>query len=295
MEYVYLGCVKTPVSRFCLGCVSFGGHDYGRVEEKTCIDIVHKAIEKGVNFFDTADIYGLGRSEEILGKALSSHKKSENIVVATKFGVVWNGRTTAKDINPARIEKALDDSLRRLRRDRIELYMIHWYDNASKLEDVMIVLEKLKSKGKIACIGCSNFDQSLLAELSAYGRIDAIQLPYNLIEKQNEDMLKQAYNKNMLTMSYNVLLQGLLTGKYNENSHFSGTDLRQRSKFFNSQEISGNLNIADQLKERAKKLKCSQTELAIRYVLEKPFISCVTVGAKNTTQLEENVRACELF
>ena len=148
MEYAKLGLSDLRVSRIGFGCWAIGGHGYGKTDDKESIKAIQKALHLGINFFDTADVYGFGHSEEILCKALGSQK--DNVIIATKFGVNWDERgNTFYDCSPKRVTEALEGSLRRLKIDCIPVYQIHWYDNVSPILETLEVLKKYQESGKI--------------------------------------------------------------------------------------------------------------------------------------------------
>lgn len=176
MEYKKLGHSDIEVSRIGFGCWAIGGHGYGKVDDRDSMLAIQKAVDLGINFFDTADVYGFGHFEEILSKALGS--KRHDVVIATKFGVNWdNNGKTFLDCSPGRIETAIDASLRRLKLEMIPLYQIHWYDNVTPLEEVLLQLKRCQEIGKIRYIGLSNFPIALLVEFLNTYSIEAIQMP----------------------------------------------------------------------------------------------------------------------
>lgn len=284
MEYGdYFGM---KISRVCLGCVSFSGYDYGPMTDDNCKQIVRTALEVGINCFDTSDIYGFGRSEEILGEALMT---SDNAIIITKFGLKKAGNAIIKDLNPKEIKERLEGSLRRLKRDYVDIYLIHWYDGRIQLDDVIDELLTLKASGKIRAMGCSNFDSQLLSTIQKVQAIEALQMPYNLAQLEHEELLFEAANKrHCFTMAYNVLLQGLFSGKYDTTSRFYGTDIRARSSFFQDGMMERNLKTLEKLNVLATKYKKTTAQIAIRYVLDSGCIACAIVGAKTQQQVMDN-------
>lgn len=288
MEYVGLGRSEVSVSRVGFGCAALGGYDYGKVDDRDSIAAVHRALELGVNFFDTADVYGLGHAEELLGEALGNRR--HDVVVATKFGVQWDAQgNTHRDISPARVLEALEGSLRRLKLDCIPLYQIHWYDDRTPVARTMDALLKCQETGKIRFIGCCNFSSSLIEEAQKCGRVESLQLPYSLAERDSAQVIDESHRKyQMSTFCYNPLAQGLLTGKYGRDSSFYGTDLRNRSSLFHGSSLTSNLALADRLKTIAKRLGRTPAQVAIRWILENESVSCAIVGIKTPAQIEEN-------
>lgn len=289
----YADCFGLKLSRVCLGCVSFSGHDYGTTTKEDCRQTVRAALDVGVNCFDTADIYGFGRSEEILGESLTA---SDDAVIITKFGVkrIGDGNAVVKDLNPKEMREGLEKSLKRLRRDYVDIYLMHWYDGKTNLDDVMEVLINLKTAGKIRVIGCSNFEAPLLAKINNIEAMGALQMSYNLAQWEHAPLLKDAYQKkHWLTMAYNVLLQGFFTGKYDSTSRFHGTDLRLHSQFFQDGEIEKNFALLEKLKQLAVKYSKTTAQIAIRYVLDAGCIACAVVGAKTAQQAIDNTNVCD--
>jgi aryl-alcohol dehydrogenase-like predicted oxidoreductase len=276
----------------CLGCVALGGYDYGALDEKTCLDIVYTALENNITHFDTADIYGLGRSEEILGLALQGRNE---ITITTKFGVCWDHdkKTTYKDISPKGIRRALECSLKRLKRDTIDQYLIHWHDGKTNLSEIVEVLEKLKDEGKIKAYGCSNFKEEHITPF--VNKFSIIQMPYSMIQKETEPILRFCAKNNYETMAYNILGRGLLTGKYGLRTvKFLGTDTRQHSFFFDKNKERFFKTGLDTLHLLAKDKNVTMAKLAIAYVANKPFISCLVVGARSKEQVFENTKALQI-
>ncbi|MDR0647476.1 MAG: aldo/keto reductase [Puniceicoccales bacterium] len=276
----------------CLGCVALGGYDYGALDEKTCLDTVYAALDNNITHFDTANIYGLGRSEEILGLALQNRNE---IIITTKFGVCWdhNQKTTYKDISSKGIRCALEGSLKRLKRDTIDQYLIHWHDGKTNLSEVVETLDKLKDEGKIKAYGCSNFKEEHMSPF--VNKFSIIQMPYNMIQKETEPILRFCAKNNYETMAYNILERGLLTGKYDLRTvKFLGTDTRQHSFFFDKNKERFFKTGLDTLRLLAKDKKVTMANLAIAYVTHKSFISCLVVGAKSREQVLENTKALQI-
>ena len=160
MEFRRLNNTNLEISRIGFGCWAIGGHGYGQVEETDAIAAIRKAVGEGINFFDTADVYGFGQSEKILSKALGHTR--HKVVIATKFGVNWNDEgETFKDISAKHVKEAVEASLKRLEIESIPLYQVHWYDGKTPIEETLEVLNKCKKEGKIQNIGVSNFDMDL--------------------------------------------------------------------------------------------------------------------------------------
>ena len=289
MEYKRLGSTNLEISRIGFGCWAIGGHGYGSVDDRESIKAIQKALDMGVNFFDTADVYGFGHSEEILSKALGSQR--DKVIVATKFGVNWdsNGKTY-KDCSAKRIVEALDGSLRRLKMDCIPLYQIHWHDEKTPIEDVMESLSKCQDAGKILHIGCCNFSKDLLLRASKIRRVESYQCLYNLAKRQNENIIKYSSEElNISVFAYGVIGRGVFSAKYNKESKFGENDTRVKDPDFGGAQYNKNILIAEKLSEIGKKYGKSSVQAAIRWVLENPDITSAITGLKNKKQVSENV------
>ncbi len=243
----------------------------------------------GVNYFDTADVYGLGHSEEILSKALGS--KRDKVIVATKFGVNWddNGKTY-KDCSSKRIIEALDGSLRRLKIDCIPVYQIHWHDEKTPIEDVMGTLLKCRDAGKILHIGCCNFSKELILRASNINRVESYQCLYNLTKRQHENIIKYSSEElGISVLAYSVIGRGVFSAKYNKNSQFGENDTRINDPDFHGAQYDRNILIAEKLSEIGKKYGKSPVQVAIRWVLENFNVTCAITGSKTSEQISENV------
>ena len=295
MEYIKLKNTDISVSRLCMGGCPMGGYGWGYVSENAVIATVHRAIDGGVNFFDTADTYGLGQSERTLAKALDG--KRENVVIATKFGVRIEKGKTFYDNSPEYIEKALNDSLKRLSTDYIDLYQIHYRDKTTPLDAVVEVLERFKEQGKIRCYGLSNIHGEDFKEVEPFSdKFVSCQNEYSLVTRDNENDLLVNCNQLQLTpMTWGSLGQGVLTGKYNINSGFGVNDRRSRDIYtnFHGDKLKKNMEIVENMKPLAEKLGVSLVSLAVRFILDRIPDSVALVGAKNPGQIEGTMSAMD--
>lgn len=293
MEYITLKNSDLKVSRICMGGCPMGGHGWGNVQETELIDAVHTAVNGGINFFDTADTYGLGQSERILGKALGTHRK--DVIVASKFGVRVGGGKTVYDNSSAWIREALEGSLERLGTDYIDLYQVHYRDGVTPISEVVDTLEGLKKQGKIRYYGLSNIHQEDLEELQPYvGRFVSFQDEYSLACRKNEtDMTLLSKKMEMTPLTWGSLGQGILTGKYNKDSKFASDDRRSREIYvnFHGKKFLKNLEIVEVMKEIAAKHETSVASVAIRFILDYLPESVVLCGAKRSAQIMSNIEA----
>lgn len=291
MEYITLKNSDLRVSRLCMGGCPMGRYGWGQVDETELIDAVHTALDKGITFFDTADTYGLGTSEKILGQALGVRRK--DVVIATKFGVRNSNGKTVYDNDPKWIRQALEESLNRLQTDYIDLYQIHYRNQMTPLEDVVGTLEELKNKGYIRYFGVSNIYNKGIEEFEPYiGEFVSCQNEYSLACRKNEkDMLEINKKLQMSLLTWGSLGQGILTGKYDETVSFSSDDRRSRDIYvnFHGEKLKKNLEIVEVLKGLAAKYKKPVSAVAIRYILDYLPESVVLCGIKRPEQVIHNV------
>jgi aryl-alcohol dehydrogenase-like predicted oxidoreductase len=295
MEYLIIKNSNLKVSRICMGGCPMGGYGWGNVRETELIDAVHTALENGINFFDTADTYGLGQSERTLAKALGSER--QNVIISDKFGVrSGEGVPTFYDNSRDYIIKACENSLQRLNTDYIDLYTIHYRDGKTPLSEVVETLELLKQQGKIRYFGLSNIYDSNKDELrNLQGKFVSFQDEYSLACRKNEKYIKDfSENFDLTPLTWGSLGQGILTGKYNlENSVFNSDDRRSREIYvnFHGEKLKKNLEIVETMRRIANSRDKSLASIAVRFILDYIKGSVVLVGIKRPSQLLGNVEA----
>jgi len=293
MEYFQLTPSDLKISRIGFGCAAISGYDYGKVDERESIKSIRKAWEKGINLFDTADVYGFGNTEKILVNALGNER--HKAIITTKFGVNWDqsGRTY-KDCSVKRMIKALENSLRRLRLNCIPIYMIHCYDGLTPLPDLISALQECQKQGKIQYLGCSNFTEGMVLKALETHKLDFIQLPYNMVRKDYESQLFTSFKKHgMITMIYDVLARGLLTGKYKKKVKFEENDTRNTDQYFKGAYFDAGQKIIKRLETIGRRYHKTPSQVAIKWALEQSFINSVLIGSKNTSQVSENTDVFE--
>lgn len=288
MEYKRLGLTDLNISRVGYGCWAMGGFGWGQVDDRDSIAAVHRALDLGINFFDTADVYGFGHSEEILCKALGEQRSQ--VVIATKFGVKWDNNTTTRDCSPERVVQALEGSLRRLQLDCIPLYQIHWPDLKTPIASTMEALKKCQESGKIRYIGCSNFSVDNLRAAQNTHRLESLQVPYNIVERQiEEELLACCQEFKMGVIVYSPLAKGLFTGKYKRDGvKFEKNDIRLREENFQRDKFDANLKLVEKLKEVGTRYGKTPAQVAIRWILDNSSITCAITGVKKPEQIEDN-------
>ena len=295
MEYITLKNSDLKVSRICMGGCPMGQYGWGKVQEKDLLDTVSAALDSGINFFDTADTYGLGTSEKTLAKALGN--KRQDAVIADKFGVRVENGHTFYDNSPEWIRKALERSLKRLNTDYIDLYQIHYRDNKTPISEVVETLEDLKKKGYIRYYGLSNIHKDDLDELLGYrGRFVSFQDEYSLACRKNEeDITSVAEKLNITPMTWGSLGQGILTGKYGKDSVFGADDRRSRDVYvnFHGATLMKNLKIVDRMRPIGEKYGKPLAAVAIRFILDHLGESVVLCGAKRADQIISNAAAAD--
>lgn len=287
IEYTQLGNSGISVSKICLGTWAIGGWMWGGSEEEESIRTIRAALDKGVTFLDTAPVYGFGRSEEIVGKAIKGHLKRENVIIATKVGLEWDDKGKVfRNSTRQRILKEVEDSLRRLQTDYIDLYHIHWPDPLTPIEESAQVMDELLKAGKIRAVGVSNYTPEQMDAFRKVAPLHSVQSPYNLFERQIEaDVLPYAKKHGIAVLAYGAICRGLLSGKMKADTKFQGDDLRQQDPKFREPRYSQYLHAIAELDDLAAKRHDRQIlELAVRWVLDQGAIALW--GARNPAQLE---------
>ena len=295
MELIKLGNSDLEVSRLGFGCCPMGCHGWGKVSEHEFRVAVLAALDAGINFFDTADVYGLGRSEELLGNFLKFRRKE--VVIATKFGVRMSKEgKTFYDNSSAWIEKALDSSLSRLRVDHIDLYQVHHLDGKTPIDNIVRVLEKKRKEGKILFYGLSNISLKDICYLVVPEAMVSFQREYSLANRDKEKEIEELVVKKRLSfLSWGSLGQGVLTGKYGVDTVFCSDDRRSRSTYvnFKGENLKRNVNMVEKIKTQFKDKNKTVSQIAIRWILDKFENSVALVGIKSPKQLFDNIGALD--
>lgn len=296
MEYIRLPHTDLVLSRIGFGCEPLGATDWGEFDEPKAVAAVQKALDIGINLFDTADVYGLGRSERFLSTALGRHR--HDVIIASKFGINWRANSetgrahTFFDSSPRRVIEALEMSLRRLRIDCLALYFVHWPDPNTPIAETLEALLQCRDAGKVRYIGVSNFSVQLIEQSIQKLRLAAIELPYNALTRQAElDLLPYCHAHEIGVFAYSPLSQGLLTGKYGPEARFGNNDRRHRLPHFQGSNLVANLQVVERVKTIGQRYGKSPSQVAIRWVLNHPAIAGAIAGAKSPEQIQDSAGA----
>jgi len=270
METIPIQGTSLTVSRIALGTWAIGGWMWGGSDEREAIRTIHAALDHGVTLIDTAPAYGFGRAEEIVGKALAEGKQRDRAIIATKVGLEWRNGRVYRNASPARIRREIEDSLRRLRTDHIDVYQVHWPDPLVEIETTAAVLGNLLMEGKIRAIGVSNYSPAQMDSFRRVAPIHTTQPPYNLFEREIEkDVLPYAQKAEIAVLAYGALCRGLLSGRISAASRFDGDDLRKVDPKFQRPRFSQYLSAVAALDRFARKQYGKNVlALAVRWILD---------------------------
>lgn len=292
-DHVYIGQSDVKVNPIGLGAMKVGGHNlFPNLDEEMGKDVVRAALDHGIDFIDTAFIYGPERSEELIGQVIKERGGRDKTVIATKAahdftsdGVVYNNQ-------PDFLKKSVEDSLRRLQTNYIDLFYIHDPDKKTPEYEAVGALKEMKDEGKIRAIGVSNFSADELKEADKDGYVDALQSEYNLINREAEAALLPYTKANGLSfIPYFPLAAGLLTGKFDENTRFD--DHRKDRPQFQGEEFKRNLAKVDQLRTISEQKGVSIPNLVLAWYLTRDSIDAVIPGAKNPEQVIDNLKTLD--
>ena len=288
MEYTMISGTEMKVSRIAQGTWAIGGWMWGGTDERESIRTIHAALDKGINLIDTAPVYGFGVSEEIVGKAIAARGHREKVFIATKVGLEWHNGSVTRNSSPARIRKEVQDSLRRLRTDYIDIYQVHWPDLAVPIEETALAMHILLKEGLIRAVGVSNYSPEQMDRFMTVSELHTVQPPYNLFERQiDRDVLPFVREKNLSAFAYGPLCRGLLTGTMRLDTKFTGDDLRLSDPKFQPPRFAQYLNAVQQLDDLAQKRYGKRVmDLAVRWVLDQPGIAAALWGARHPEELD---------
>ncbi|OPL12534.1 MAG: general stress protein [delta proteobacterium ML8_D] len=289
MDFVYISRTGIRASRIALGTWAIGGWMWGGTEEHQAVNTIRAALDLGINLIDTAPVYGFGRSEELVGRALAEYGNRDQVIIATKAGLEWDDKGRVfRNSSKQRILREIDDSLYRLRTDYIDIYQIHWPDPTTPFEETAETMNGLYRKGKIKAVGVSNYNPQQMDEFKKYSELHASQPPYNLFERKiQDDILPYCIDNNITTLVYGSLCRGLLTGRMQKDTKFKGDDLRKIDPKFRQPRYNQYLKAVTRLDEYAReKFGKGVIHLAIRWLLDRHGVNIALWGARRPDQLD---------
>jgi aryl-alcohol dehydrogenase-like predicted oxidoreductase len=287
MEFVDIPGTSIRASRIALGTWAMGGWMWGGSNENDAISAIHSALDRGINLIDTAPVYGFGRSEEIVGKALAAGGRRKRAYIATKVGLDWKDQKAFRNASKARIIEEAENSLRRLQTDVIDLYQVHWPDPHTPIAEIAEAMGELHRAGKIRAIGVSNFSPAQMEEFRKVAPLHAAQPPYNLFERAiEEDVLPYCRDRGIAVLAYGSLCRGLLSGSMSRSSRFTGDDLRKNDPKFLPPRFEQYLAAVERLDRFAQeRYGRSVIHLAVRWVLDRGEANIALWGARRADQL----------
>ena len=299
MEYREFGKTGIKISAIGFGCWEIGG-GYGSIEESEFIQAVNRALDLGVNCFDTAEAYGFGASERSLAKALGGRRK--DAVITTKFGIGYPDATNYRDSTRKRVIASIEKSLANLNTDYVDVYLVHWPDRNTPFEETMRALDDLVRQGKVRAVGLSNFRRDEIEACMRARRVDVVQYCWNMFDRRMQKEIYPYCRENGIgVMAYGSLAYGMLTGTFNEEMTFEKNDWRSKrgqlaninlfQHLFGPDHYLKNLRAVEELKGMARRYRKSLPQFALRWTLSNPVISTALVGCRNPREVEDNAGA----
>jgi aryl-alcohol dehydrogenase-like predicted oxidoreductase len=299
MQTRQLGNSDMHITPIGLGTWAIGGGNWefgwGPQDDEASVATIHRALDLGINWIDTAAVYGLGHAEEVVAKALKG--RSDRPYVFTKCSLVWNDRReVSNSLKEQSLRREVENSLRRLQTDTIDLYQIHWPNPDSEIEEGWSTLSKLKDEGKVRYIGVSNFNVEQIQRAQKIAPITSLQPPFSLIAPEIEhDILPYCQEHHLGVIVYSPMMSGLLTGKMTRErvADFPEDDWRKHDTEFQEPRLSRNLKLASLLQEIGFPYNRSTGEVAIAWTLRHPEVTGAIVGGRRPEQIDEIVGAAE--
>jgi len=296
MEYRKFGQTGVDISAIGFGCWEIGG-GYGSIEETDFIKAINRALEIGINSFDTAEAYGFGASEKSLAKALGSRRKEA--VITTKFGVGYPDTPNYRDSTRKRVMESIEKSLKALNTDYVDVYLIHWPDRNVPFEEPMRALDDLVKQGKVRAVGLSNFKLNEIEACMKTRRVDVVQYCWNMFDRRMQKEIFPYCRENKIgVMAYGSLAYGMLTGTLSEEKTFEKNDWRSKrgqlgninlfQHLFGPDHFLKNLRAVEDLKGVAQRYKKTLPQLALNWTLSNPVISTALVGCRNPGEVDDN-------
>lgn len=310
MEYRKLGASGLELSAITYGAFAIGGNMWGGNEKKDSIASVRASIDNGVTSLDTAPFYGFGLSEEIIGEAIKGYDRS-SIQILTKFGLVWDGSNQgkgeyyfdAKDGNKTypvfkfaskqNIIKEVEESLKRLKTDYIDLLQLHWPDATTPIEETMLALDALLHQGKIKAAGVCNYSLQQMIQASNFAPLASDQVPYSMLQRDIENnLVPYALENNLGIIVYSPMARGLLTGKYFKDAQLKSGD--HRNEYFSRFDLKKVEQFLNEITVLANEKNATLAQLVLRWTSLQPGITVVLAGARNAQQAQSNAQAMDI-
>ncbi|HLI82126.1 MAG TPA: aldo/keto reductase [Candidatus Binataceae bacterium] len=299
MEYRKFGKTGVDISAIGFGCWEIGG-GYGSIEETEFIRAINRALDAGINSYDTAEAYGFGASEKSLAKALGKRRKEA--VITTKFGVGYPDTPNYRDSTRKRVMESIEKSLKALETDYVDVYLIHWPDRNVPFEEPMRALDDLVKQGKVKAVGLSNFKLNEIEACMKVRRVDVVQYCWNMFDRRMQKEIFPYCRENQIgVMAYGSLAYGMLTGTLSEEKAFEKGDWRSRrgqlgninlfQHLFGPDHFLKNLRAVEELKGVAKKYNKTLPQLALRWTTSNPVVSTALVGCRNPGEVDDNLGA----
>jgi aryl-alcohol dehydrogenase-like predicted oxidoreductase len=299
MELRPFGRTGLDVSAVGYGCWEIGG-GYGEIEAADFDRAVARALDLGVNCFDTAEGYGMGASEEALGTALGARR--DEAIIVTKFGMNYRDKPNLRDSSRERVLASIDASLRRLATDHVDVYLVHWPDRNTPFEETMSALDEIVTAGKVRFVGLSNFTRPEIEACMAVRRVDVVQYGWNMFDRRmGTEILPYCAEHGVGFMAYGSLAFGLLTGTFTEDHDFGAADWRARqgnmgaikmfAALFGPEKFKDNVRAVEDLRTIADRYEVSLPQLALRWATAHPAVSTALVGCRTVAEVEDNVGA----
>lgn len=292
MKTIALGATGVEVSRVAFGTWQLGG-EWGAVDEAEAIAAIRTARDLGITLFDTAQAYGFGASERMLGRALRPELTGDrdSVIIATKGGI----RPPERDASAAFLRRGVEESLRHLGVDHIDIYQVHWPDPDVEAQETAGALQEMVDEGKIRHVGVSNYDARQMEDFAAVRPVDVLQPPYHLFRRAIEDeILPHARANGIGVLAYSPLGSGLLTGRLEVGTTFAPDDWRSQASTFTGEGLRRNLAVVERLRVLASERGITVAQLAVAWVLAQPGVHVAIVGARSAANIAESAAAADV-
>lgn len=293
MEYRTLGASDLDISTIGFGCWAMGKTFWGDdVVDEDSIAAVKVALEAGINFYDTAQVYGLGHSETVLGQALKDYPRDQ-VIIASKTGLNWDDdENISNDNSPEYVLSSIEGSLERLRTDYLDLFQVHWPDEKVPVVETAAAMKQLLDSGKTRAVGVSNFNVEQMTEFMSVCPLHSLQPPYCMIRRDIEaEILPFCREHNIGVLAYSPMARGLLTGKYDETATFPETDGRHADGLWQGERLKNNVAAVGEMTKIAEAAGKTMAQLAMAWVLSQPGLTCALSGTKRPHQIQETAAA----